>query len=362
MFYFGMMKLNSVKFNSYGFGSKKVAEKKNISSSTKKFEEPQRTALRNSMAMQQFMMKNKPINQNRLSIYYYNDTHGNSDQMAEIINKAKNFQEKYKDTNDTTFILSAGDNCSGGDAQKNKFIFDIMQNLMGVEYSAVGNHEVDATSQGFYDAVKDKHIGFIATNVEFDSSNKMKDFVKKSAIKEKNGIKYGFVGTMPIDFNMCTKKESQEGLKVLDFEHTVQAIQNEINNLKAQGVNRIILLSHIGYEADKKLVSELDGIDIVIGGHTHSVVKGAIQDENVLKSKSGEPVIITQGGENGLYYGILNVEFDDNGVLKKVNNNLIGTSNRNKNPVIEYVKTQHLGVSPHVGTVKKIQPMPPNRR
>ena len=82
----------------------------------------------------------------------------------------------------------------------------------------------------------------------------------------------------------------------------------------------------------------------------------------MLKSKSGEPVIITQGGENGHYYGILNVEFDNKGVLTKVNNNLVSTQNKSKNPVIEYVKTQILGISPHVGTIKQSEPLPKNRR
>jgi 2',3'-cyclic-nucleotide 2'-phosphodiesterase (5'-nucleotidase family) len=122
------------------------------------------------------------------------------------------------------------------------------------------------------------------------------------------------------------------------------------------------MVSHVGYDTDKKIVSQLDGIDIVIGGHTHTVVQGADHNENVLKSKSGEPVIITQGGENGQYYGILNVEFDEKGILTKIDNNLVQTTNRSKSPIIEYVKNQDLGVSPHVGTIKQSEPLPSNRR
>lgn len=344
-----MIKLNNIVLNNLSF----TAQNNKSALST-------RSAIPN-VTLNSFMLQNKPYNKNRLSIYYYNDTHGNSDTMADVINNAKKFNQNIRD-NSAAFILSAGDNCSGADSKKNGFIFDLMQNIMGVELSAVGNHEVDAASDGFYDSVKDKKITFVATNVNFSPDNKMNEIVKKSAIKEKNGVKYGFVGAMPIDFKMCTKEASQKGVDVLDFENTVKALQNEIDNLKAQGVNRIIMLSHVGYDTDKKLVSELDGIDIVIGGHTHSVVQGAKKNENVLKSKSGEPVVITQGGENGNYYGILNVEFDNNGKLTKIDNDLITATNKSKSPVIEYVKNQTLGESPHVATVQESEPMPPNRR
>jgi len=360
MFYSGMM-INLFNLNKFSFTAKTNKVPKPLNALSNPVESKKETLIPASN-FHQFMMKTKPVNTNKLSIYYYNDTHGNSDSMADVINNAKRFQEKAKVTNDTTFILSAGDNCSGADVKKNGFIFDLMQNIMGVELSAVGNHEVDATGSGFYEAAKDKNITFVATNVRFYDDNEMSKFVKKSIIKEKNGVKYGFVGAMPIDFEMCTKEASQKGVDVFDFEHTVSALQSEINNLKAKGVNRIIMLSHIGYDADKKLVKELDGVDIVIGGHTHSVVEGAKKNENVLTSKSGEPVIITQGGENGNYYGVLNVEFDENGVLTKVQNNLTASTNKSKSPVIEYVKNQGLGISPHIATISEIDPMPKNRR
>lgn len=352
-----MIKLNPIIFNNISFTAK------NQDSSAKQTAEspvlPKKMNPIPAAAFKQLMLQKKPNDKNKLSIYYYNDTHGNSDTMADVINNAKQFS---KNANNASFVLSAGDNCSGGDAKKNEFIFNLMQNAMGVELSAVGNHEIDANAEGFYNAAKDKNITFVATNANFSSDNKMKDIIKKSMIKEKNGVKYGFIGAMPIDFKMCTKESAQKGLEVLDFKNSVIALQNEINNLKAQGVDRIIMLSHVGYDTDKKLVSQLDGVDIVVGGHTHTVVEGAKQNENVVRSKSGEPVIITQGGENGNYYGILNVEFDDNGKLKKVNNNLIASTNKSKSPVIEYVKNQDLGESPHVATVKESESLPSNRR
>ena len=80
----------------------------------------------------------------KLSLFYYNDVHGNSDQMAGMVTAAQQF--KLNSLDKDTFVLSAGDNYSGADDKKNDFILDIMQNMMGVELSAVGNHELDDAS------------------------------------------------------------------------------------------------------------------------------------------------------------------------------------------------------------------------
>ncbi len=304
--------------------------------------------------------KKHQTDKNTLKIYYYNDTHGNSDSIAGIVSAAKNFKNANKDK--PFFVLSAGDNVSGGDVEKNGFIEDIMQNIMGVDASAVGNHEVDAASGGFYDTATKRNIKFVATNAEFDDDNKMNEFVKKSLVMERGGVKYGFVGTMPLDFTSCTKDNAQEGIKVLDFDSTVKALQKEIDNLKAQGINRIIMLAHTGYDTDKKLVQNLDGLDVVIGGHTHVVVDGAKEGENLLKSKSGEPVLITQAGENGKLYGIADIKFDDKGVIKDVSNTVYASPLREKSPIIEYIKSQNLGKSPKIGVLKEADPLPENRR
>ena len=302
-----------------------------------------------------------PPKTSKLNIFYYNDTHGNSDQMSGLVHHAKNFK-KFASGDSVNFVLSGGDNYSGGDCAKNHYILNLMQNMMGVDVSAVGNHELDGSCKGLFETMKDKKIPFVATNVEFENNNPAKDIVKKSLIKEQNGVKYGFVGAMPMDFETCTKKENQEDIDVMDFEDTIEEIQEEVDNLKKQGVNKIILLSHNGYEEDKKLARALDGVDIIIGGHSHSVVEGAKQGENLVMSKSNQPVIITQAGENGKYYGVLNVEFNENGVLTKIQNNLNLTDSNKKSPTLEYIKNTDLGKSPQVAVINEIEPMAKNRR
>ena len=302
----------------------------------------------------------KPSAQNsRLKIFHYNDLHGNTDRASGIMEAGKNFNNNTPEYD--TLILSGGDNVSGADVKKNDVVMDIMQNEMGVDASALGNHEIDATSDGLSEFAKGKKIDFVATNIKYDDDSPLKEIAKKSVIKIENGTKYGLIGAMPLDFETCTKKSVQDDIEVMDFDDTVEALQQEIGSLKAQGVSRIILLSHVGFETDQKLAKALDGVDVIIGGHSHTAVQGIQQDGNLVLSKSGEPVIITQAGENGKYYGILDVEFNESGILTKVSNQLTEISSR-KNPNIEYIKEQKMGISPVVGTIKEIEPMPANRR
>ena len=316
----------------------------------------------NSINFNKFIAATKPKiqNKNKLSIYYYNDTHGNSDQMAGVVEAARNFKKQNKDT--AHFVLSSGDNVSGADNKKNSYVFDLMQNIMQVDATAAGNHELDNGAEGLKSAMSGKNIPIVVTNAEFDDDSPMQQITKKSIIKEQNGIKYGFIGTMPIDFEKCTKKIAQEGIEVMDFDDTVEALQEEIDNLEQQGINRIILLSHTGNEVEKKLAENLDGVDIVMGGHSHTVIDGIKQGENLLTSKSNEPVIVTQAGENGKYYGLLDVEFDDNGIIKKASNTLVQSPQSEKSPVLEYIKEQNLGKSPLVAKLKSSVAMPKNRR
>ena len=301
----------------------------------------------------------RPVQSNKLSIWYCNDLHGNTDKMSGVMEAAKAFKNSKGDS--AHFLLTAGDNVSGADKTKNEFVLDIMQNVMSIDASAVGNHEIDATSTGFGEASGDKKINFIATNVEFDEDNPLNDVVKKFHIEEEGGVKYGFVGLMPLDFKTCTKKSVQDDLEVMDMEESIEALQEEIDNLKEQGINRIILLSHSGFEVDKETASKLSGVDIIIGGHSHSVVEGASHGHNIVYSKTGEPVVITQAGENGRYYGVLDVEFGESGELIKIANNLIPTSGK-KSPIIEYIKDQKMGLSPTIATISSIDEMPKNRR
>ena len=127
---------------------------------------------------------------------------------------------------------------------------------------------------------------------------------------------------MPIDLQgRISYPELHTDCVVDDIDTTIKDIQTEADKLKEQGVNKICLVSHLGLKYDKKVAQQTDGIDVIVSGHTHEVLYGIKKDENLFYSKSKEPVIITQAGKNGNYFGLLNVTFDKDGTIIKAQNN-----------------------------------------
>ncbi len=301
-----------------------------------------------------------PKGTTKLKLFYTNDWHGQTDNMGGILGASLQFDSSTKGQNVDTLKLIAGDSWSGGNTKKNNLILNLM-NYMGFDACAIGNHELDAGTKSFIDTIKGT-IGtkFVTSNIKTQDGKSLEGTVS-SFVKEENGNKYGIIGLSPIDLKTVVAVEKIPELDVMGFEQTVENTQAEIDKLRKQGVNKIIILSHIGKDLDEKLASQLDGVDIIVGGHSHDKIEGVKEGENLVRSKSGQPVVILQTGQNAQNYGILNAEFDVNGILTCVSNSVIET-NRNKNSIVERIKDSEIGSSPAVGTIKEINPMPENRK
>lgn len=296
----------------------------------------------------------------RLKVFYTNDWHGQTDNMGGILGASLQFDSSTKGQKLDTLKLVAGDTWSGANTKKNNLILNLM-NYMGFDACALGNHELDAGTKAMLDTVNNsKGTEFVSANLKKTDGTELNN-IAKSFIKEENGNKYGIIGLSPLDLKTVVAVEKIPDLDVENFEQTVKSTQAEIDKLKSQGVNKIIILSHIGKDLDEKLAQSLDGVDIIVGGHSHDKIKGAKEGENLVRSKSGEPVIILQTGQNAENYGILDVEFDINGILKSVSNSVIET-NKKKSSIIDNIRDAEIGASPQVGSIKEIDPMPENRK
>ena len=64
-------------------------------------------------------------------------------------------------------------------------------------------------------------------------------------------------------------------LKVDDLDATIQEVQDDVNLIKQNGVNKIILLSHLGIDFDRNIAQKVNDLDIILGGHTHTLFKEA---------------------------------------------------------------------------------------
>ena len=297
-----------------------------------------------------------------LSIGYVNDTHGQTNNMMRILSGLSG-----------DLILSAGDNDIGD--EKNKPVHKVTAkflNMANIKASALGNHEMDTTQADLIETADEFKGDFLAINVKKDDLERqnpetvkklgrahLENTLKKSKIIEIKGQKIGLLGTAPIDMHeRLTHPAYHADCHIDEINDTINDIQEEVNNLKNQGINKIILLSHIGLKNDQLVAQNTSGIDVILSGHTHELIKDIKEGKNLFYSKTGEPVIITEAGRDGNYFGKLNLTFDKDGIIKKAQNNIGDTGLFHKNMINQYIFDSILGTPEKVGYIEQAPPPP----
>lgn len=296
---------------------------------------------------------------NLTSIFYINDVHGRLSNMERITTASLDF-DKTMPTFMDKLKFSAGDIMLGPNVNTNKAANSFL-NANNFMASVVGNHEVDQNMSDFLTSTQDALYKVMGSNVEMDKSHKLYNRIINSYVQEdSNNNKYGIVALMPFDLQLrSTNKELFDGLKIEQMEQTKQYLQDEVNRFSEEGINRVIVLSHIGYQNDLEIAKSVDGIDIILGGHSHDLVED-LGENLIIKKENGAPTIVTQAGRDGNYYGILNVEFDDDGEIVKAENIVKSTSSLERNKNIQDKFNEILGTPKVVGSISSAAPMPTN--
>ena len=203
----------------------------------------------------------------------------------------------------------------------------------------------------------------MAVNATIEPQSVLAGKIGKSMTIERNGEKYGIIGVAPPNAIALVGefRGAMSDVTIDDIDTTIQKIQEEADKLKAEGINKIIVLSHVGFEDDKRIAQETSGVDIILGGHSHDRIKGVTPGENLLYSKTGEPVVLTQAGRDGEYAGILNVEFTPEGILSKVQNNLFQTMPFNRTLPARFAVEDIIGKPEIIAKIAYAAPPPKNR-
>jgi len=187
-----------------------------------------------------------------------------------------------------------------------------MMNQMGYDAMTVGNHEFDdgpEVLRGFMDAVE---FPVLMSNADVSGEPLLADKLAKSTVIEKGGEKIGLIGLTPED----THELASPGEKIT-FSDPVAAVQGEVDLLIAKGVNKIIVLSHSGYGVDQKVAAETTGVDVIVGGHTNTLLSNTDERaEGPYPTMVAETAIV-QAYAYGKFLGELNVTFDDEGNITK---------------------------------------------
>lgn len=185
-----------------------------------------------------------------------------------------------------------------------------MMNKMGYDGMTVGNHEFDdgpEVLRGFMDSV-----GFpvLMSNADVSAEPALADVLKKSTVIERGGEKIGLIGLTPED----THELASPG-KNITFSDPVVAVQAEVDRLTAEGVNKIIVLSHSGYGVDQRVAAETKGVDVIVGGHSNTYLSNVSDRAVGPYPTMVNGVAIVQAYAYGKFLGELNVTFDEAGNL-----------------------------------------------
>ncbi|PIB24353.1 multifunctional 2',3'-cyclic-nucleotide 2'-phosphodiesterase/5'-nucleotidase/3'-nucleotidase [Amylibacter kogurei] len=183
-----------------------------------------------------------------------------------------------------------------------------MMNKMEYDAMTVGNHEFDdgpEVLRGFMDAVD---FPVLMSNADFSGEPKLADKLAKSTVIERGGEKLGLIGLTPVD----TKELSSPGDNVV-FTDPVGAVQGEVDKLTAEGVNKIIVLSHSGYDVDQVVAAGTTGVDVIVGGHSNTLLSNTNDRAAGPYPTMVNDTAIVQAYAYGKFLGELNVTFDDAG-------------------------------------------------
>jgi 5'-nucleotidase len=187
-----------------------------------------------------------------------------------------------------------------------------MMNKLGYDGMTVGNHEFDDGPEvlaGFMDAVE---FPVLMSNADVSAEPALAGKLMKSTVIERAGEKIGMIGLTPDD----THELSSPG-KNVTFSDPIEAVQGEVDRLTSEGVNKIIVLSHSGYDVDQKIAAQTTGVDVIVGGHDNALLSNTIEGaKGPYPTMVGDTAIV-QAYAYGKFLGELNVVFDDEGKIKE---------------------------------------------
>jgi 5'-nucleotidase len=247
--------------------------------------------------------------------------------------------KKLKDNN--TMVLDAGDAFSGtlyhtlfhGMANVE------MMNQLKLDAFTLGNHEFDNRDEGLKAFLDKANFPVVSSNVVAKKGTILDGKWTPYIIKEVNGVKYGIIG---LEISQKTKVSSRPSDDIT-FLDEAESTQKYADELKSKGIDKIILLSHFGYENDLAMASKISGVDVIIDGDSHTLMgdfsavglKSQVDEyPKQTTDKDGKPVCIAQAWAHSLVLGEVHVTFDDKGEVSKCEGTphlMLGSKMRKKN-------------------------------
>ena len=177
----------------------------------------------------------------------------------------------------------------------------------------LGNHEFDLGCETLARYVKALPFPVLAANLEKNPACPLSTApLPATVVKDFGGVKVGIIGLVNDE-----GKDISEACPKTNLADRATALRRAAAELEKSGVTHIIAVTHVGYEADQALARAVPAIDVIVGGHTHSVLGDHPHSEGpyptVIPHDDGSQTLVVQAGRSTRYLGRLSVSFDDAG-------------------------------------------------
>ncbi|MEM6324675.1 MAG: metallophosphoesterase, partial [Pseudomonadota bacterium] len=178
---------------------------------------------------------------------------------ARVATKIAELRAELGDAN--VIVLDAGDQYQGslmyttykGDVEAE------MMEIIGFDAMAVGNHEFDDGPEGLLKLIDNVSFPVISGNLDVSQSNVLAGKLENHTVLEVGGEKIGIISALATD----TVETSSPGPNVI-FQDEIDALAADVAALEAEGVTKIIALTHVGVNRDMEIAEAVDGIDAVV--------------------------------------------------------------------------------------------------
>ncbi|MGC9423273.1 bifunctional metallophosphatase/5'-nucleotidase [Vibrio sp.] len=292
-----------------------------------------------------------------LTIAHINDTHSSFDPVRSsfyinnqrvynefgghprILTKANEYRAEAEKQNNSMLFLH------GGDAWQGSAYFKINEGAMnadilsrmGIDAMALGNHEFDLNNKKLNEFLNQINFPVLAANIDASMDNDLKDQtnLKPYVIYAFDGFnkqRIDDVKQLPKDkplvavFGIALDDMPNIAPNTgdLQFFDMVTSAQATVNELQSLGVNNIIAVTHVGNAVDLDIASKVDGIDLIVGGHSHTLLgdftnlglsNNGIYAQLVTNPNGASKTCVVQAGEFAQAIGKTKVSFDAQGEL-----------------------------------------------
>ncbi|WP_375281914.1 bifunctional metallophosphatase/5'-nucleotidase [Pseudooctadecabacter sp.] len=210
---------------------------------------------------------------------------------------------------ENVIVLDAGDQYQGS-LMYTTYKGDVeieMMNAIGFDAMAVGNHEFDDGDAGLAKLADGVNFPVISGNIDVSQSNILAGKVANHVVLEVGGERIGIVSTVATD----TVETSSPSDAVI-FIDEAESLAADVATLAADGVTKIIALNHVGVNRDMAVAEAVDGLDAVVGGHSHTLFSNTEEGAMAYPTMVGD-VPVVQAYAYSKYVGHLTLVFDDDG-------------------------------------------------